>query len=303
MALGFLKVSLSVQGVMPERALLRLRRAGIPVYDVKKIRADTLCLRVAKRDVDKVFALYPSSRGGSYSPYAVKKTKQKGLTRLAEIAKNRVGLCLGVLLFFGGISFSDRFVFAIEFVGTDVYAREVYEAVEDAGIRLFAPYQTGKEDVICARLLTVEGVEYCSVQKKGFRLRVEIREASFVKEERKAGKMFAEREGEILSITVLRGSPLKMKGEKVRVGDALAADYHVAEDGSQTPVEIIARARISCAYDEEIVAESEREAFAIAYLNERLDEDCVVTDYSVTPTAEGVFQVKIAYLATQSFNF
>ena len=84
MALGFLKVSLSVQGVMPERALLRLRRAGIPVYDVKKIRADTLCLRVAKRDVDKVFALYPSSGGRSYSPYAVKKTKQKGLTRLAE---------------------------------------------------------------------------------------------------------------------------------------------------------------------------------------------------------------------------
>jgi hypothetical protein len=290
---------------MPERALLRLRRAGIPVYDVQKTRADILCLRVAKRDVDKVFALYPSNGAAlnAYTPYVVKRGKQKGLTRLAEIVKDRVGLCLGVLLFFGWIAFADSFVFAVEFVGTDVYAREVYEAVEEAGIRTFAPYHKGKEDVVCARLLTIDGVEYCSVQKKGFRLRVEIRETSFVKENRRTGNMLAEREGVLESITVLRGSLLKTKGEQVRVGDVLAADYHTAEDGSRTPVELIARARISCVYEREIAAESAESAFAIAYLNERLEADCTVTESSVTPIADGVFQVKISYLATQSFNF
>ena len=42
MPVFLVKERLYIEGLMPERALLRLRRAEIPLFDVKKIDAKTL---------------------------------------------------------------------------------------------------------------------------------------------------------------------------------------------------------------------------------------------------------------------
>ena len=54
------KIRLKIQGNMPERALLRLRRAEIPLYEVKKSQKNAILVSVKRKDVQKVFAIYPN---------------------------------------------------------------------------------------------------------------------------------------------------------------------------------------------------------------------------------------------------
>ena len=299
-----LKERLEIEGIMPERALLRLKRAGIGVYNAKKVEKNRILLSVKKKDTEKVFAIYPNvcyNRNAS-TPYTVRKLGGVGVGKAVETLSRRVGVLLGALLFCAGTLYADRFVFAVDFVGSSVYAREAYAALEQGGIKLFAPYRKEKVDWVCSQLLALEGVEFCSVQKKGMRVQVEMRLGELVKTQTEKGVMQAKHEGELLSLTVLRGTALKKTGETVRIGETLVGDWFSVEEGEQVRVEIIARARIACVYEAELRAESAEEAFAAAYLGlSPLGVDGI-TDKEITESA-GLFHVKIFYTATETMNF
>ena len=304
MPVFFVKERLCIRGLMPERALLRLRRAGIPLYEIKKIDEKTLLVSVEKRDVKKVFATYPQSyyNVGESSSFTVRFAPKKGLARWTNAVKKRVGLLLGGLLFLSTTAFADGFVFGVEFVGTSVYAREVYSALQDANVRLFAPYSSGKEDLVCAKILALDGVEFCSVQKRGMRLVVEIRTAPFSKDTPKNGELYSGHTGEIVSITVLSGTALKKKGDFVNAGESLVGDWFVKEDGGQVRVQAIARVCMACVYEGEFLTDSEEQAFATAYLTVGVDESISLTEREIQ-AMEGGFRVKLCYQVVQTINF
>ena len=306
MLFGNFKEKLLLEGAMPERALLRLRRAGIGVYKAKKLEKTKLIFRVKRKDVPKVFTIYPSAcyQGATYSPYTVQKLGAAGLGRYLEKAKARIGLPLGGLLCLILLLLSDSLVFAVEFSGTDVYKREVYETLEQNGVRLFAPYKEGNEDGISAQLLRLSGVEYASVHKNGHRLIVELRTSPFSSAKFERGGMQAKHTGELIALTVIRGTPLKKLGEKVTAGEMLVEDRFHTQDGGQVCVEIIARACISCVYEGNFSAVSEEEAFAQAYLNLGLTEKDRVESHTVLPTEEkDIYRVTVRYTAIETFNF
>ena len=302
------KERLYIEGLMPQRALLRLRRAEIPLFDVKKIDAKTLRISVEKKDVEKVFAIYPNlcyNKGAtslSSSAFTARFAPKKGLSAWLDKTKKRVGLLLGALLFVFLTAFADGFVFGVEFVGTDVYAREAYAALQELSIRTFAPYKRGKEDMLCAKLLAIDGVEFCSVQKKGFRLVVEIRTSPFAKDGTQSGKLYAEHSGKIVSMTVLRGTALKKIGDFVNAGEPLVGDWFSTEDGGQVRVQAIARVSISCAYACEILSSTAEEAFATAYLAIGATDSVQIKQREITATERG-FLVKLSYDVVQSINF
>lgn len=298
------KERLYIQGLMPERALLRLRRAGIPLFDVRKTDKTTLLVSVEKKDVEKIFAIYPNVcyNNGERSSFTARLAPKKGLVARLSALKKRAGLLLGGVLFLCLTAFADGFVCGVDFVGTDVYARETYEALHEAGIRIFAPYTAGKEDLVCAKLLAIDGVEFCSVRKRGMRLVVEIRTAPFAGDGFKNGPLCAKHTGEILSITVLRGTALKKAGDFVNAGEPLVGDWFLTESGGQVRVQAIARVRMACTYEEEIAAESEEEAFAAAYLAAVADGNGTLTKREITESEKG-FHVKLSYQAVQTINF
>ena len=297
------KIRLQIQGAMPERALLRLRRAGIDVFNVKKMQKNALNLSVKRKDVEKVFAIYPNVcyNDNAYSPYSVKKLGEKGVAKLPEFVKNRAGFLLGGLLFAALTLYADGLVFGVEFVGTEVYAREAYQTLEEHGIKPFARYQAGQEDIICAQLLALDNVEFCSVKKSGFRVRVEMRLSDFQRTTPQTGVMRANRTGQLTDLTVLRGTPLKTVGEKITEGEMLVGDWISTQSGEQVRVQIIARARIACVYEAEIAAEDEASAFAEVYLALDLAENDEIGVCEIERVGE-VYRVKITYTAVQTLN-
>lgn len=292
-----------IEGIMPERALLRLKRAGIAVYHVKKPQKNQILFRVKKKDSEKVFAIYPDVcyNKGAYTPYKAQKLPAVGLARQAQRLKNRVGLALGGMLFCACTLFADSLVLGVRLVGTEIYTREAYVALEEFGIKPFAKYRSGNEDKISAKLLALDGVEYCSVKKSGLRVVVEMRLSDFFTPTVQTGDMTATWSGTVLSITALRGTPLKKAGDTVAAGEPLVGGYFLKEDGTRIDVAPVARARIACTYAETWTAEDEEEAFAQAYLCLGLSERDEITQKTVEKSEEG-FLVTIKYTVVQTWN-
>ncbi|MBQ8322950.1 MAG: sporulation protein YqfD [Clostridia bacterium] len=303
MAVWTVREKLLVEGLMPERALLRLRRAGIDVYNVKKTQKNQILLSVKKKDVEKVFAIYPKVcyNINAYSPYTVRRAGTEGAGKLLRFLKKRGFFVAGALLFCACTLFADSFVFDVEFVGSSVYKREAYAALEEYGIAPFRKYDGSRVDLICSKLLSLDGVEFCSVKKSGAYVRVEMRldntpTRTFVK-----GDMVAAHTGEIVAITTLRGTPLKRKGEKVQAGEMLVGGWFTPAEGGQVRVEPIARASIACVYEAEIAAEDEESAFAAAYLALGLSESDTLTKREVVKKDES-YAVRIEYTAIERMN-
>ena len=298
-----LRDRLELYGTMPERATLRLRRAGIPLYDMEKPRKDCLRFTVSKRDVDKVFAIYPKSvyQGNGYTPYSVRSLGKRGVGRYVEFARGRVGFLLGAGLFAIATLYADSLVFGVDFSASSVYQREARAVLEEYGIKPFSVYERGKEDLICSKILSLNGVEFCSVKKSGLRVVVEMRLGDSPKTTYQTGDMYATREGKLLSITALKGTVVKRVGDSVLIGEPLVGAWTESADGIRRETEVIARASIACTYACEIQTADEKEAFAIAYMQAGLTQEDRIDGVETVAIANG-YQVKIEYVAIESFN-
>ena len=221
-----------------------------------------------------------------------------------EKAKERIGMVLGGILCAILLLAADTFVFGVEFVGSAVYKREALSVLEQSGIMPFAPYKKGQEDWICAQLLTLPNVEYCSIKKSGGYVYVEMRLSPFFQDSVQTESMTAKHNGALLSIAVLRGESRVKIGQEIRVGDVLVENAFSIEGGGQVRVEPIARAVIACVYEKEISAQTQEEAFAAAYLELGLTDRDSIVERTIEESSDeqGLFHVKIQYTVIETVN-
>lgn len=290
-------------GLMPERALLRLRRAGISLYDVQKTQKDALRLCVKPKDRAKIAAIYSSAwHNGNTATYTIRYLGKKGLGKYVDWAVKRIGFTIGACLFSIATLAVDSWVFGIDFTASSVYQRETCAALEEYGIKPFSRYKKGNEDLICSKLLTLDGVEFCSVKKSGFRVVVDMRVSNASSPIYQTGDMQAKHEGTLLSLTALKGSPQKQVGDSVRFGETLVGAWIEVEEGNTRKTDVIARASIACVYECVVDATDTQEAFAIAYMQAGITAEDKLTDTQTTAMHNG-YHVKIAYTAIESINF
>ncbi|MBE5745269.1 MAG: hypothetical protein E7355_03930 [Clostridiales bacterium] len=298
-----LRERLELQGLMPERALLRLRRAGIPLYDVRKTKSDTLRITVKKKDAATVFSVYP--KGGdyatAYAPYVVRSVGYIGVGRYWETLKRRIGFSLGACVFCLSTMFFDGCIFGVEFTASSVYARETFALLDEYGIRPFSRYKAGNEEKICAKLLALDGVEFCSIKKSGTRLLVDMRLGETPKTTFTKGAMKARHTGNVLAITALKGSVEKNVGDSVNAGDTLVGDWIETADGERRRVDVMARVSIACSYECVVAATDEKEAFAVAYMQAAIGEEDVIT-YTQSVAIENGYFTRIEYTAIERMN-
>jgi hypothetical protein len=162
------KRRLEIEGIMPWRALLRLKNARIPTYQVKKIEKNRLVLLVNAKDIKKVFAIFKQMCYNnnttqnfptlSTASYQVRDLGGVGLEKTAEFFKKRTAFVLGALLFCVGTLFVQPFVFGVRIVGTEIYKREIYQTLEANGVRPFSKYDQETQSEVTAKLLSLDGV-------------------------------------------------------------------------------------------------------------------------------------------------
>ena len=296
-------VRFRITGNMPERALLRLKRAKIGLYFIKKPQKDALIFSVNKKDEEKVFAIYPKlcyNKNG-YSPYTAEKIGEYGVSAWAQKFKKRIGVIIGAMLFCGITLFADTLVLGVKISGTSAYKREVDTLLAESGIAPFSVYKSGKEEELCAQLLRLPSVEFCSVKKQGLFLKVELRLSDFSTPKVYEGDMISLRQGVITAISLLKGTPLKAVGDKVEKGEPIIGGYIQTPSGERIPAPPVARVQLACAYEGEYQTATEEEAFATAYLDAEIGDRDRIFEREIIKTETGFF-VRLGYTVEQSVN-
>ena len=256
-----------MEGIMPERALDRLQRAGITIFQAKKIKKMQILFYISKKDIEKAFAIYPNMcynniRGSVYTFTRV----GAPTTRERDIRRHRlVGIFLGVCCWFIVVLGSASVVFRIEVVGSTIYEREVVSLLREHGIEEFKLYPKEKQTLLTAKIMALDGVEFCSVQKRGNTVRVEVRQNPTPSILREDGDLISPRTCRIESVVTLSGTLLKKSGETLQAGESIVGGFFISADGeSKTPTHVVAKAKLFC--EEEFIFENEEVAKSQAIL-------------------------------------
>ena len=181
-----MKKRVMIEGMMPYRALNRLRREGIFVENVKICQKNAIVFTVEAKDIVKIFAIYPNIcyNGVGKTSFTVRVLPPTGIEKAVETVKKRTGLLLGGLLFLALTAVSNLFVLRIEIVGETAYECAAVEILNKHGIRAFEKFPDGKSDLATAEILRLDGVGFCSIQKVGSTVLVEIRTFPFTSDEK-----------------------------------------------------------------------------------------------------------------------
>ncbi len=180
-----MKKRVLIEGMMPYRALNRLRREGISVENAEICQKNGVVFTVDAKDIAKIFAIYPNMcyNGGGSVGYVARVLPSTGWQKAVETVKKRTGLLIGGLLFLALTALSDLFVLRVEVVGETAYETAVTEILEKNGIRPLQKFPDGKFDLATAEILRLDGVGFCSVQKVGSTVLVEVRAFPFTSDE------------------------------------------------------------------------------------------------------------------------
>ena len=262
-----LKEAWIVEGIMPERALDRLQRAGITVFQAKKIKKMQILFHISKKDIEKAFAIYPNMCYNNIRGSVYTFTRVGALTtRERDIKRHRlVGILLGVCCWLIAVLISTGIVFKIEVVGSTIYKREAISLLRENGVKEFKVYPKEKQAFLIAKIMELDGVEFCSIQKQGNTVRVEIRQNPIPSLIREDGDLVSPRTCRIESVVTLSGTILKKSGEILQAGESIVGGFFIGFDGeSKTPTHVVAKAKLFC--EEELILENEELARTQAIL-------------------------------------
>ena len=311
------KVKLLLEGILPERAILRLKREGISVYNAKKTAKNRIVFSLKKKDCEKAFTIFPKMCYNTLNGLQ-ENSVQTGYTlwiigasfplRVWDFFKRRWGIFIGIAVFLGITAYFQNYALRIEITGTDCYQREIFAALEKGGVAVNKPYRKENIDKICSEILSLNGVGYCSVKKRGTVVTVEVRFDPFAERKIQNEPLTALHTGVIEELTVLRGEPLKKIGQQVSIGEPIVANYFFVGDEwgenlKKVEAAPIARARIACVYESTVAADDEEGAFALGYLDIRLSPLGETKSKWVEKLEDGEYKVRIEYTEIQTINF
>ncbi|MDE6075482.1 MAG: sporulation protein YqfD [Clostridia bacterium] len=283
----------------PETALKKLTKANIAVFKLKK-HGSTLTFGVLQEYSEKVFAIF------SHPCYNITVKRHSAKTRALTFLKRRFGLVMGAAVFVCAAVVSGNVVMRIKVTGNGSYLSEsIISIANECGAREWSLCRKLDAPLLQAKILALPDVNFCSVQREGAYLIIDVR----TEEEHTAKVNYqplkADVSGEVYRIVAICGTAERAQGDKVNAGDILIGAYELTEEGESHPclavgfAEITASASLSLYYDKESAENTEEALKAAALYSDRI----VSQSYTVAPCDGGVkYDVTFSYIETVAIN-
>lgn len=261
---GFFKVDLFISGYNGERAVLKIKRNGIPMFSVRKTEKNLILIRIYRKDLRKVFAFFDNSC------YNINRVQPVGGYALLLKGLKKVPLMLGAVFFILSAFFTRNLIIRIDVEGNGAfYEREVLNILDENGIREFSFMTDSSVPLLNAKILSLPDVSFASVKKQGYILKVEVIVSPSVDEKLKED-FVSDCDGILRELTVISGTPAAKEGDEIKKGDVLVRAYDSA------PCIPIARAFIEC----RVSAISDTEEDALRKAEFLCDGDIVSSEVS-----------------------
>lgn len=210
------KVWLEIEGINPFRAAEKLRAEEILLFSVKKAQKNVIIVALSEKELQKAFAIL------SQSCYNVKNVTYRGWSKMKKTLRKRAGGIVGLFLAVALILYAQTLILSVRIQGSgDIYSREITRLLAERGVKRFgrAPAETAS---LSQAILSLPDVSFCSVGFRGGVLTVTV----FLDEEEplpERKSLLADCDGVVSSLLVIRGTPVKGVGEKVKSGEVIVA--------------------------------------------------------------------------------
>ncbi len=236
-----------IEGLNLDALLNRLAKSGVELTKIKKTSRKKMKFGVRAADVEKFFAITDNLC------YNVKKLGEGGKFYPFLLAKRKIGVVLGALIFAFCAYFAGDYVLKIEFFGSGkAYAYETLEYLNLQGVKKWSRFSSFDLNALGDKILANNAnVSFASAEKKGNSLIIYLAEKTPVKTlKENVYSLECDVDGAVEEITVYRGTPLVKTGDSVSKGEQLVGGYAVVKEKT-VPVNVLAR--VSVIYQREFV--------------------------------------------------
>lgn len=282
-----------------EVALKKLAKANIAVFKLKK-QGSVITFGVYREYTEKVFAIF------KHPCYNVCVVKQSSAVRLARFLKKRFGLVAGAVLFCTLAFLSGSMVLRVKVTGNGSYlSHEIASIASSCGVKPFTLCRNMDVPSLQAKVMALPGVNFCSVQRSGAYLIIDVHTEAEHTLRSQSGPLKATVTGEVYRIVAICGTAERGVGDSVTAGDTLIGNYYLTASGESANclavgfAEIKVTANISLFYNEESEENAEDALKATAlYSDKVIEKSCKASPYE-----DGVkYDVAFSYLVTVSIN-
>ena len=281
-----------------ENALKKLRKAEISVYDCKKRGADFIFC-VKDKDIKKVFAIFAKPC------YNIVVERESLAKRLLSGAVLRVGILTGAVVFAAAAFLSNFFILKIEVEGSGAYLKSaVLQIIGEEGAGEWKPFSSLDVPVASGRILSLPGVTFCNISKRGSVLSVDVEADGHANYKVSRDNLVSDVSGKVASLAAICGTAAVSTGDAVSVGDVLIYAGTMVGDKFESGI-AVGHAEIECKKTAEYSApDDSEESIRRAYASLLLDKDRVISrSHFIEPSEDGVLIImEINYLHKISIN-
>ena len=240
---------ITAAGERDEILVSRLAAQNLPLLSLKRAGGKTV-LEICAEDRVKVIAIL----GGLC--YTVLRTDTRGILAPFYLAARRLGALLGAAAFLALSYAAKPLVLAVEYRGGAAYLQEELSCVlRENGV---APFRFAAKSALeraeNRALASFRSLSSVSVEKRGFVVTVTAEADPLPVFPEKPQNILSDREGTVLSVTVLRGKAGVCPGDAVRPGTVLIAGILSGKE-QEKPSFAAGEVVLSCKYDKRIVAD------------------------------------------------
>lgn len=217
-------LNVEITSPVPEQTLDRILLSGIPIYRVTQISELACTLLIHRRDFPKMEEILQKQGA------ALRVRYRTGLFWQVRSLFHRPFLLLGLAVLIASALYLPSRIFFVEVTGNStVPTRQILAAAEDCGIRFLASRKTVRSEKMKNSLLSsIPQLQWAGINTSGCRAVITVRERKEDPNEDNArivSNIIADRDGYILSGTILSGTPLFQPGDTVQKGQVLVSGY------------------------------------------------------------------------------
>ena len=268
--------------------LNKLNLKKIPFYNLKECQ-DKIFITIENKHVKNFIDLIGKT-------WYYKRVKKVGFSAILNKVVKNIGIFIGAIIFTVSAFTLDNLLLSVKIEADSSITPCIKEVLNKNDIKKYRWFNSINLNLLQEEIYAENPlICYSSVYKRGNTLVVKAEKSTFFSGgiTKDKTQLLAECDGEILSLSVLRGYPLKKVGDKVKKGEIIVSGEKVEEEKVYKTF-VLASVKMLCTYT---YVSQERESFALAKAKilcgeqEYLFQEITKQDNTVTITLKYVITI------------
>lgn len=225
-------IIIEITDAEPEKICCLISTAQIPISNITRKSELTYQFQISAKDYSNL------AQFANHRHIALRIVQKQGIFWCIGHMVRRPVMVIGILMILLLSLYLPSRILIVEVSGnTDVPTKQILDAAEDCGISFFTLRRSIRNEKVKNQLLSaIPQLQWVGINTYGCRAVISVRERTEqkpVQNSHTISNLIAEKDGYILSQTILSGTPMVQPGDTVTAGQILISGYTDCDFGIQ----------------------------------------------------------------------